>query len=84
MRKSTSLLMLLLASLFGMAPFFALAQYFGWAYEGSPLALRTLRLVIVLFGSGVAYLLLARLFKVSEIAGLRAFATKALQRARKK
>ena len=75
---------LLLASLFGMAPFFALAQYFGWAYEETTLAIRTLRLVIVLFGSGVAYLLLARLFKVSEIAGLRAFATKALQRARKK
>ena len=72
------------ASIIGMFPFFALAQYFGWAYEETTLTMRTLRLALVLIGSGVAYLLMARLLKVSEIAGLKAFATKALQRARKK
>jgi putative peptidoglycan lipid II flippase len=72
------------AAIIGMFPFFALAQYFGWAYEETTLTMRTLRLALVLIGSGVAYLLMARLLKVSEIAGLKAFATKALQRARKK
>ena len=72
------------ASIIGMFPFFALAQYFGWAYEETTLTMRTLRLALVLIGSGLAYLLMARLLKVSEIAGLKAFATKALQRARKK
>ncbi|CAN2227825.1 MviN Uncharacterized membrane protein, putative virulence factor [Candidatus Nanopelagicaceae bacterium] len=75
---------LLIASLLGMLPFFALAQYFGWAYDETTLTVRGLRLILVLGGSGVAYLLCARLLKVSEIAGLRGFATSILQRRRKK
>jgi putative peptidoglycan lipid II flippase len=75
---------LLVAALIGMLPFFALTQYFGWAYEETALSIRGLRLVFVLIGSGVAYLLCAKLFKVSEIAGLRGFATSVLQRRRKK
>ena len=75
---------LLIASLLGMLPFFALAQYFGWAYDETTLTVRGLRLILVLGGSGVAYLLCARLLKVSEIAGLRGFATSVLQRRRKK
>jgi len=75
---------LLVAALIGMLPFFALTQYFGWAYEETTLSIRGLRLVFVLVGSGVAYLLCAKLFKVSEIAGLRGFATSVLQRGRKK
>jgi putative peptidoglycan lipid II flippase len=67
-----------------MLPFFAVAQYFGWAYEETTLTIRALRLFVLLIGSGLAYLLCARLFKVSEIAGLRAFATQVWQRARKK
>jgi putative peptidoglycan lipid II flippase len=67
-----------------MLPFFAVAQYFGWAYEETTLTIRALRLFVLLVGSGLAYLLSARLFKVSEIAGLRAFATQVWQRARKK
>jgi len=74
---------LLVAALIGMLPFFALAQYFGWAYDDTTLTIRALRLICVLAGSGVAYLLCAKLFKVSEIAGLRAFATSVLQRRRK-
>ena len=74
---------LLVAALMGMLPFFALTQYYGWAYEETTLTIRALRLIIVLGGSGVAYLLCAKLFKVSEISGLRAFATSVLQRRRK-
>jgi putative peptidoglycan lipid II flippase len=76
-------LRLLLASLIGMVPFFAIAQYFGWAYLDTTLTIRALRLILVLGGSGVAYLLVARALKVSEIAGLRGFATSVLQRRRK-
>jgi putative peptidoglycan lipid II flippase len=75
---------LLAASLLGMLPFFALAQYFGWAYDESTLTIRGLRLLLLLGGSGVSYLLFAKLLKVSEIAGLRGFATSVLQRRRKK
>jgi putative peptidoglycan lipid II flippase len=67
-----------------MLPFFALAQYFGWAYEETTLTIRALRLLFVLVGSGLGYLLCAKLLKVSEIAGLRGFATSVLQRRRKK
>ena len=72
------------ASLLGMLPFFAIAQYFGWAYEETTLTIRALRLALLLVGSGLAYLFCARALKVSEIAGLRAFATQVWQRARKK
>jgi putative peptidoglycan lipid II flippase len=76
-------LRLLVASLIGMLPFFALAQYFGWAYQDTSLTVRALRLILVLGGSGIAYLLSARALKVSEIAGLRGFATSVLRRRRK-
>ena len=75
---------LLVAALIGMLPFFALAQYFGWAYEETTLSIRALRLLFVLVGSGLGYLLCAKLLKVSEIAGLRGFATSVLPRRRKK
>ena len=74
---------LLIAALIAMLPFFAITQYFGWAYDESTLTIRALRLILVLGGSGVAYLLCAKLLKVSEIAGLRGFATSVLQRRRK-
>ena len=74
---------LLIASLVAMLPFFAISQYFGWAYDETTLTIRVLRLILVLGGSGVAYLLCAKLLKVSEIAGLRGFATSVLQRRRK-
>ena len=74
---------LLIASLIGMAPFFAITVYFGWAYQETTITVRALRLIFVLAGSGVAYLLVARALKVSEIAGLKGFATSVLQRRRK-
>jgi putative peptidoglycan lipid II flippase len=75
---------LALASLLAMSPFFLLVQYFGWLYDDVSLTIRALRLLLTLLGSGVAYLLCAKLFKVSEIAGLKGFATSLLQGRRKK
>jgi putative peptidoglycan lipid II flippase len=71
---------LLIASLVGMLPFFAIALFFDWAYDDASLALRAIRLTFILAGSGIAYLFLARALKVSEIAGLKAFATSTLRR----
>ena len=76
--------LLLIASLVAMLPFFAIAFYFDWAYDDASLALRALRLVFILAGSGIAYLFIARALKVSEIAGLRGFATSTLRRRRNK
>jgi putative peptidoglycan lipid II flippase len=75
---------LLIASLVGMLPFFAIALFFDWAYDDASLALRAIRLTFILAGSGIAYLFLARALKVSEIAGLKAFATSTLRRRRVK
>jgi putative peptidoglycan lipid II flippase len=67
-----------------MLPFFAIALFFDWAYDDASLALRAIRLTFLLAGSGIAYLLMARALKVSEIAGLKAFATSTLRRRRDK
>ena len=75
---------LLIASLVGMLPFFAIALFFDWAYDDASLALRAIRLTFLLAGSGIAYLLMARALKVSEIAGLKAFVTSTLRRRRDK
>ena len=75
---------LLLAAMVGMLPFFAIAQYFGWVYQETTLSLRALRLLFLLAGSGLAYLFLAKALKVSEIAGLRAFAASLFSRSRNK
>jgi putative peptidoglycan lipid II flippase len=76
--------LLLIASLVAMLPFFAIAFYFDWAYDDASLVLRALRLAFILAGSGIAYLFIARALKVSEIAGLRGFATSTLRRRRNK
>ena len=75
---------LLIASLIGMLPFFAIALIFDWIYDDASLPVRAVRLAILLGGSGLGYLLMAKAFKVSEIAGLRGFATSILRRRRKK
>jgi putative peptidoglycan lipid II flippase len=48
------------------------------------LIVRALRLALLLGGSGLGFLFAAKALKVSEIAGLRGFATSVLQRRRKK
>lgn len=75
---------LLLAALVAMLPFFALAQYFGWAYAETTLLLRALRLLFILVGSSASYLFMAKILKVSEIAGLKGFATSIVRRRRSK
>ena len=74
---------LLAASLLGMLPFFAITLYFGWIDEDSSLLIKVARLTFVLGGSGLGYLLIGRLMKVSEIDGLRGFATNLARRRRK-
>ena len=76
--------LLLIASLVGMLPFFAIAFYFDWAYDDASLALRAIRLVFILAGSGIAYLFIARALKVSEVSGLKGFAAATLRRRRGK
>ena len=76
--------LLLIASLVGMLPFFAIAFYFDWAYDDASLALRAIRLIFILAGSGIAYLFIARALKVSEISGLKGFAASTLRRRRDK
>ena len=76
--------LLLIASLVGMLPFFAIAFYFDWAYDDASLALRAIRLLFILAGSGIAYLFIARALKVSEISGLKGFAASTLRRRRDK
>ena len=76
--------LLLIASLVGMLPFFAIAFYFDWAYDDASLALRAIRLLFILAGSGIAYLFIARALKVSEVSGLKGFAAATLRRRRGK
>ena len=76
--------LLLIASLVGMLPFFAIAFYFDWVYDDASLALRAIRLLFILAGSGIAYLFIARALKVSEVSGLKGFAAATLRRRRGK
>jgi putative peptidoglycan lipid II flippase len=76
-------LRLVAAALLGMLPFFAVVQYFRWIYEDTTLLMKVLRLAMVLVGSGVAYLFAARSLNVSEIAGLKGFATSLTKRRRR-
>ena len=64
---------LFLASIFAMAPLFALMYFFEWESAESSLVLRALRLGFILAASGALYLLFAKLFKVAEIATLAEF-----------
>jgi putative peptidoglycan lipid II flippase len=75
---------LLIASLIGMVPFLVLLLVFDWVYDDASLIVRALRLALLLGGSGLGFLFAAKALKVSEIAGLRGFATSVLQRRRKK
>ena len=72
--------LLALASLLAMLPFFALSSLLDWSGGESSVLIRGVRLLLILAGSGSAYLFLAHKLKVAEIAGLREFATRALRR----
>ena len=73
-------LVLIAASLIAMVPFLFIATYLGWVNDEAGLPIRALRLTLTLAGSGILYLYIGHRFKVSEITGLRAFATSLLAR----
>ena len=64
---------LYVASIFAMAPLFAVMYFLEWESADSSLILRALRLGLILALSGGFYLLFAKLFKVAEIATLAEF-----------
>jgi putative peptidoglycan lipid II flippase len=61
------------AALLAMAPLFALMYFLEWESADSSALLRAIRLCVILAASGLLYLLLAKLFKISEIATLAEF-----------
>jgi putative peptidoglycan lipid II flippase len=73
-------LRLFLASIFAMAPLFALSTYLGWVSDDVSLIVRAIRLFLILALAGLGFLFLGHRMKVAEIAGLRGFATSLLGR----
>ena len=73
-------LRLFLASIFAMAPLFALSTYLGWVSDDVSLIVRAIRLFVILALAGLGFLFLGHRMKVAEIAGLRGFATSLLGR----
>jgi putative peptidoglycan lipid II flippase len=76
-------ILLVLASLVAMLPIYLLSRYLQWDSDSADLPIRTLRLILILAVSGLGYLLASHLMKISEIAGLREFATKTFRRRKK-
>jgi hypothetical protein len=66
-----------------MLPIFLISRYLQWDSDSAELSIRALRLLVILVISGVGYLFASHLMKISEIAGLREFATKTFGRRRK-
>ena len=73
-------LRLYLASFISMLPFFALAYFLGWISDDARPIVGVFRLVLVLVGSGAGFLLMAHLFKITEIATLKEFAISLLRK----
>jgi putative peptidoglycan lipid II flippase len=73
-------LRLYLASFIAMLPFFAIAYYFGWVSDDAQPIIGVFRLIFVLLGSGIGFLILAHAFKITEIATLKEFAISLLQK----
>ena len=73
-------LRLYLASFLAMLPFFAIALFFGWVSDDAQPIIGVLRLSLVLFGGGAAFLLLGHAFKITEIAALKEFAISLLRK----
>ncbi len=71
---------LYLASFISMLPFFALAYFLGWISDDARPIVGVFRLVLVLVGSGAGFLLMAHLFKITEIATLKEFAISLLRK----
>ena len=73
-------LRLYLASFIAMLPFFAIALYFGWVSDDAQPIIGVFRLIFILLGSGIGFLVLAHAFKITEIATLKEFAISLLQK----
>ena len=73
-------LRLYLASFISMLPFFALAYFLGWISDDARPIVGVFRLVLVLVGSGAGFLLMAHLFKITEIATFKEFAISLLRK----
>lgn len=73
-------LRLYLASFISMLPFFALAYFLGWISDDARPIVGVFRLILVLVGSGAGFLLMAHLFKITEIATLKEFAISLLRK----
>ena len=71
---------LYLASFISMLPFFALAYFLGWISDDARPIVGVFRLVLVLVGSGAGFLLMAHLFKITEIATFKEFAISLLRK----
>jgi putative peptidoglycan lipid II flippase len=67
-------LLLYVASILAMLPFFAIAYFSRWISDDASPLIGVLRLAFVLLGSGTGFLLLAHAFKITEIATLKEFA----------
>jgi putative peptidoglycan lipid II flippase len=63
-----------------MLPFFALAYFLGWISDDARPIVGVFRLVLILVGSGAGFLLMAHLFKITEIATLKEFAISLLRK----
>lgn len=71
---------LYLASFISMLPFFALAYFLGWISDDARPIVGVFRLVLILVGSGAGFLLMAHLFKITEITTLKEFAISLLRK----
>jgi putative peptidoglycan lipid II flippase len=71
---------LYLASFISMLPFFALAYFLGWISDDARPIVGLIRLALILVGSGAGFLLMAHLFKITEIATLKEFAISLLRK----
>jgi putative peptidoglycan lipid II flippase len=71
---------LYLASFISMLPFFALAYFLGWISDDARPIVGLIRLALILVGSGAGFLLMAHLFKITEITTLKEFAISLLRK----
>jgi putative peptidoglycan lipid II flippase len=71
---------LYLASFISMLPFFALAYFLGWVSDDARPIVGLFRLTLILVSSGAGFLLMAHLFKITEIATLKEFAISLLRK----
>ena len=73
---------LYLASAIAMVPFFLLAFFLNWMNDDAAPLIGVARLLLVLIGSGVGFLLVAHALKITEITAMKEFAISLLGKRR--